>query len=127
MTLITLSAILFTVLTTIVILFQLCLVMGLPWGAAAMGGKFPGKFPPKMRIVAIFISMLLSFTIIIILARAELFFLQLFTFSKIAIWFVVVLYAIGTIMNIITPSKIEKIWIPVATIQLITSFIIAIS
>ncbi len=127
MTLITLSAISFTFLTTIVIIFQLCLVIGLPWGAAAMGGKFPGKFPPKMRVVAIFISILLFFTIIITLARAELFFLQLFTFSKIAIWFVVVLYAIGTIMNIITPSKIEKIWIPVAAIQLITSFIIAIS
>ena len=39
MILITLSAILFTFLTTIVILFQLCLVIGLPWGAVAMGGK----------------------------------------------------------------------------------------
>ena len=27
----------------IVILFQLCLAIGIPWGAASMGGKYPGK------------------------------------------------------------------------------------
>ncbi len=126
MTLITLSAILFTLLTTIVILFQLCLAVGLPWGEAAMGGKFPGKFPPKMRVVALINAVVLCFTIIIVLSRAGIFFEEILSFSKIAIWFVVVLYGAGTLMNSITPSKIERIWIPVAGLQLITSFIIAI-
>jgi hypothetical protein len=39
------SAIIFTVFTAIVILFQLGLAIGMPWGAASMGGKFPGNDP----------------------------------------------------------------------------------
>lgn len=39
------SAIIFTVFTAIVILFQLGLAIGMPWGSASMGGKFPGKDP----------------------------------------------------------------------------------
>jgi hypothetical protein len=39
------SAIIFTVLTAIVILFQLVLAIGMSWGSASMGGKFPGKDP----------------------------------------------------------------------------------
>ncbi|MCG9874738.1 MAG: hypothetical protein MH321_08135 [Leptospiraceae bacterium] len=31
-----------TIFAGILILFQLCLAAGLPWGAASMGGKFPG-------------------------------------------------------------------------------------
>ena len=127
MNIITLSAILFTFLTTIVVIFQLCLAIGLPWGAAAMGGKFPGKFPPKTRIVALINGIILFFTIMIVLSRAGIFFGEILFFARIAIWFVVVLYAIGTIMNIITPSKIERIWIPVALLQLVTSIIVALN
>lgn len=121
------SAIIFTVFTAIVILFQLGLAIGMPWGLASMGGKFPGKYPPKMRIVAIVNILILSVLAIIVLSRAGLVFPQLLSVSKIGIWFVVVFSGIGTIMNTITPSKIERIWAPVAAIQLITSLIVAVS
>jgi len=123
----TTSAIIFTVFTGIVILFQGCLAAGLPWGKASMGGKYPGKYPPKMRMVAVINMILLSFIATIVLSEAGLMFLQLKTISSIGIWFVVVFFFIGTIMNSITPSKIERIWAPVALIQLITSIIVAIS
>ena len=123
----TTSAIIFTVFTGIVILFQGCLAAGLPWGKASMGGKYPGKYPPKMRIVAVINMILLSFIATIVLSEADLMFPQLKTISGIGIWFVVVFFFIGTIMNSITPSKIERIWAPVALIQMITSIIVAIS
>ena len=123
----TTSAIIFTVFTGIVILFQGCLAAGLPWGKASMGGKYPGKYPPKMRMVAVINMILLSFIATIVLSEAGLMFLQLKTISSIGIWFVVVFFFIGTIMNSITPSKIERIWAPVALIQMITSIIVAIS
>jgi hypothetical protein len=123
----TISAIIFTVFTGIVILFQGCLAAGLPWGKASMGGKYPGKYPPKMRIVAVINMILLSFIATIVLSEADLMFPQLKTISSIGIWFVVVFFFIGTIMNSITPSKIERIWAPVALIQMITSIIVAIS
>ncbi|HSO85694.1 MAG TPA: hypothetical protein VLQ91_04025 [Draconibacterium sp.] len=121
------SAIVFTVLTAIVILFQLGLAVGMPWGSASMGGKYPGKYPPKMRIVAIVNIVILSVLAVIVLLRAGLAFPQLLSVSATGIWFVVAFSGIGTVMNTITPSKIERIWAPVAAIQLITSIIVALS
>ncbi|MDC7234298.1 MAG: hypothetical protein PQJ58_13785 [Spirochaetales bacterium] len=125
--LVTVSAQLFTGLTLAVILFQACLAAGLPWGAASMGGKFPGKYPPKMRLAAILNILVLTFLTLIILSRAEIILPEMVSFSRIAIWVVVVFNLAGTIMNTITPSKIERIWAPVALLQFITSIIIALS
>lgn len=125
--LITLSAITFTILSGLVILFQACLAAGLPWGAASMGGKFPGKYPPKMRIVAIVNILILIFIVAIVFSRVALYFPEMYSFSRTAIWGVVIFMGLGTIMNSITPSKIERIWAPVAGIQFITSIVIALN
>lgn len=121
------SAQVFTALTGIVILFQACLAVGIPWGKASMGGRFPGKYPPKMRIVAIINIIILSFILLIVLSRADLMLPEIKSFSKIAIWAVAVFFLAGTIMNTITPSKIERIWAPIALCQLITTVIVALS
>ena len=121
------SAIISTVYTIIVIIFQRCLAAGLPWGKASMGGKYPGKYPPTMRVVAALNMLILAFMAAVVLSEANLMFPQLNKISEIGIWVIIVFFAIGTIMNTITPSKIERIWAPVALIQLITSLIVAIS
>ncbi len=123
----TASAIIFTALTGIVIIFQGCLAAGVPWGEASMGGRYPGKYPPKMRIVAVMNMLILGFIAAVVLSEAGLMFPQLNPISNIGIWVIVVFFFIGTIMNTVTSSKIERIWAPVALIQLITSLIVAIS
>lgn len=120
------SAIVFTVLSVIVILFQFGLSLGMPWGAASMGGKFPGKYPPKMRVVALFNMIILSFFAVIVLSEAGIMFNQLQPISRVGIWVVLVYYAIGTVLNIITPSKIERIWAPVVALQLVACLIVAV-
>jgi hypothetical protein len=122
-----LTAYLFTALTGIVILFQACLAAGLPFGRASMGGRFPGKYPPKMRLVAIINIIILGFIAIIVLSRAGLLLPEMMPFSRIAIWVVALFYLAGTIMNTITPSQIERIWAPVALLQLIATIIVALS
>jgi hypothetical protein len=92
-----------------------------------MGGKLPDKYPPKMRVVAVVNIFALVLISLIVLVRAEMILPHLFSISKIAIWFVVAFSAIGTILNTNTPSKIERIWAPVALIQLIASLGIALS
>jgi len=67
-------------------LFQLSLALGFPWGELAMGGKYPGRFPPKMRIVAIAQIVVLGLISLIVLTRAGMLFWEYFTFSKTAIW-----------------------------------------
>ena len=121
-----LAAIIFTILTGIVLIFQGCLALGLPWGKASMGGKYPGKYPPKMKMVAIINMVILSVFVAIVLSKSDLLFPQLKPISNIGIWFVVAFMVLGTVLNTITPSKIERIWAPVAFFQLITSLIIAI-
>lgn len=123
----TVSAIIFIALTGLVIIFQGCLAAGMPWGEASMGGKYPGVYPNNMKIVAVINILVLGFIATLVLSEANLMFYQLKPISKIGIWIVVVFFAIGTIMNTVTPSKIERFWAPVALIQLITSLIVAIS
>lgn len=125
--LITASAITFSVLTGIVVIFQVLLAAGVPWGAASMGGKYPGKYPPKMRFVAVVNALVLSFLAIIVLSAAGMYFPALESFSGIAVWFVVVFFALGTVMNIITPSKIERIWAPAAFLQFVSALIVALN
>lgn len=85
MDLIRLSAIAFTSCTALVIIFQGCLAAGAPWGAASMGGKFPGRYPPKMRIVVIVNRMVLGMLSVIVLTQAKMMLPQFKAFSTVAI------------------------------------------
>lgn len=119
------AAIVFSVLTGIVILFQASLAFGAPWGKASMGGKYPGKYPPKMRVVAFVNMLVLGFMLSLVLARSGFFFNELLSISRVGIWFVVAFLAVNTVMNTITPSKIERIWAPVTLLQCISALLIA--
>jgi hypothetical protein len=123
----TAAAVVFAIFTGLVIIFQGCLAAGVPWGAASMGGKYPGKYPPKMRVVALLNIVILAFLAAIVLSRADVMLPQLRSISNIGIWFVVVFLGIGTVLNTITPSKIERIWAPVALVQMISSLMVALS
>jgi len=124
----TVSAIIFTILIGIVVLFQLGLASGMLWGEATMGGKYPGKLPPSIRTVSVFSAFILAFLTIIVLIKAEVMLTELQSFSSAAIWFVVGFSTIATILNIITRSKIErKLWAPTTVLLLITSTIVALN
>lgn len=123
----TVSTIIFTAFTGIVIIFQGCLAAGVPWGEVSMGGRYKGKYPPKMRVVAVVNVLILGLIAAVVLSEANLMFPRLSPVSSIGIWVVVAFFIIGTIMNTFTPSKIERIWAPVALTQLTTSLIVAIN
>ncbi|WP_082084008.1 hypothetical protein [Paenibacillus beijingensis] len=121
------SAIIFSTLIGIVILFQLALAAGMPWGSYAMGGKFPGKYPPAMRLASIIQVLILTLIASIVLSKSGLIFSDWYSFTKLAIWFVVSFSVIATILNLITRSVLERrIWAPVSLLLLITSIIVAI-
>lgn len=122
----TYAAWIFTICTAIVIIFQACLAAGLPWGAASMGGKYPGKYPRNMRFVAVFNMFLLAMINAIVLTKAGIICPSGYSIARIAIWVVVVFYVPVTILNTITPSKIERIWAPVALTQLVASLLVAL-
>ena len=112
----------------ITVLFQLALALGAPWGEYAMGGKYPGKFPPKIRVAAVIQLVILVFFGIIGMIRSGLISSPFYDFSTKGIWFVVGFFVLGTLMNSITPSKKERnIWAPITFILLLSSLRIALS
>ncbi|WP_124113560.1 hypothetical protein [Paenibacillus xylanexedens] len=122
------SAIVFTVLILVVILFQVALAVGVPWGDYAMGGKFPGKYPISMRFTCIVQIAILAFIDTIVLSKAGLLWPQWSVFARTAIWFIVGYLVLGTILNLITRSVWERrIWAPVTLLMLISSVIVAMS
>jgi len=118
----------FCAFTAFVVVFQLALALGAPWGELAMGGKFPGRFPPKMRVAALVQIVLLVAVAFIVLIRAGLLAEEYYDISRPGIWFVVVLFVVSTILNTITPSKKERMMgAPIAAVLLVSSIIVAMS
>ena len=123
-----LTVVIFSALCVLAGLFQFALVLGAPWGEYTMGGRFPGKLPPKMRLAALFQIVILFMIALIVLIRSGVVVNQFYEVSKTAIWFVVAFFVTGSILNIWTPSKRERaIWGPVNILLLIISVIVALS
>jgi hypothetical protein len=112
----------------VVIAFQIALAVGAPWGAYAMGGAYPGQFPPELRVAAIVQAAILALLTLVVLARAGITLPKWLRASRWLIWIVVVFSAISLVLNTITPSAGERtIWAPVALIMLVSSLIVALS
>ena len=124
----TTAAILFAVVTAGAAGFQLALASGVPWGAYAMGGTFPGKYPPLMRLAAVAQAGLLVLIALIVLSRAGLMLRQWEGVSSWLIWVVVAFSAVAFVLNTLTPSAGERrIWAPIAGVMLICSLAVVLS
>ena len=108
--------------------FQFALALGAPWGEYTMGGRFPGKLPPKMRLAALIQIVILFVLALIVLIKSGLAFSQFSSIGNTAIWFVVAFFVLGSILNLLTPSKGERmIWGPVNILLFTTSVIVALN
>ena len=126
MTIRRIAAFLYAIITLAVVAFQIALAAGAPWGAFAMGGAFPGQFPPAMRIAAIIQAALLIGFALVVLAQTGIILPKLLRASRWLAWVVVAFSALSLILNLITPSAGERaIWAPVAFIMLISSGVVA--
>ena len=120
------AALIYTIISIAVVAFQVALAAGAPWGAFAMGGAFPGQFPPALRIAALVQAGLLIALTAVVLARAGILLPGWSQVSRWLIWFVVAFAALSLVLNLITPSTGERaIWAPVAFLLLISSGIVA--
>jgi hypothetical protein len=122
------SAILYTIISAAVVAFQIALAAGAPWGEYAMGGAFPGQFPPALRIAAIIQALLLVAMAVVILARAGLIMPRWSRASRWLAWIVVAFATVSLVLNLLTPSARERaIWAPTALLLLISSIVVAFS
>jgi hypothetical protein len=120
------AAYLYAIITLAIVAFQIALAAGAPWGAYAMGGAFPGQFPPAMRVGAVVQAALLVFFALAVLARAGIIHPAWQRASGWLAWVVVAFSALSLVLNLITPSAGERaIWAPVALIMLVSSGMVA--
>lgn len=122
------AARIYAVVSVGVIAFQIALALGAPWGAYAMGGAFPGQFPPELRVAAVVQAVILAGLALVVLARAGITLPKWSRTSRWLVWVVVAFSALSLVLNLITPSARERaIWAPVALIMLTSSVIVAVS
>ncbi len=123
-----LAALLYVGLIVIVCCFQIALAAGAPWGELAMGGRFPGRLPPAMRVLALVQVVLLAAFAAIVLAKSGLALAAWRAASGKVIWAVVGIGALSMVMNLATPSRWERIaWGPVTVVLLAASLVVALS
>lgn len=119
-------AYIFIVLSIVIIVFQIFLVLGAPLGEYTLWGKFPGKLPNKMRSAAVFQILILFVFNLIVISKSGIGLQAYYDISRIGIWGVFVFFIIGSIMNLFSPSKKEKlIMSPLNIIALICAYMVA--
>ncbi len=122
------AAIVYAVATAGVVAFQIALALGAPWGAYAMGGAVPGRFPPPMRVAALVQGALLAFLASVTLSRAGIAWPSLATTLPWLIWIVVAVAAISVVLNLSSRSAGERrIWVPVGLVLLVSSVTVALT
>lgn len=94
--------------------FQFALAAGAPWGAAALGGANPGVLPDELRV-----SSAVQGALYLMLAGIAGTRWTSTTVRRRMLYGMTALMAVGAVMNIATPSFVERmLWAPV-TIALV--------
>ena len=110
------AAILYILITVVVIFFQLFLVLGAPWGEFTQGGRHKGTLPISGRI-----SAAVSIPILVFMAASISSVVGLVpNWSIRTAYITLALQGVTAVFNLITPSLKEKrLWGPVTTIAFI--------
>ena len=110
------AAILYILITVVVILFQLSLVLGAPWGEFTQGGRHKGTLPISGRI-----SAAISIPILVFMASSISSVVGFVpNWSVRTAYITLALQGVTAVFNLITPSlKERRLWGPVTTIAFI--------
>ena len=123
----TFAAGLAVVLVAIVAIFQLALALGAPLGRAAWGGRNEGVLPMRLRIAsglaAIVVYPLIA---LYVLASADLIDLEWLPTAVTGMWVLTGFFTLGTVANLASRSKIERIWAPVSLVMAVCCAIVAV-
>lgn len=120
------AAFMFTFFATLMACVHIGLAVGLPWGDYSMGGKFPGKYPPFLRGLAVVQFGLIVFFAGVVLVRAGLVLPQFFEHARVLIWGVIVFRGMGVVANLATATnRVRKLWGPVSVLLVACALVVA--
>ena len=120
-----LAAVVFAVTIAGVVAFQLALALGAPWGEYAMGGAVRGRFPPALRVLALFQGGLLAILGLIVLGHVRI---GPLASAGVPIWVAVATSLLAVLLNAASRSGGERrIWVPVSLVLLGSSLVVALT
>ena len=123
----TFAAVLAVVLVTIVAIFQLALALGAPLGKAAWGGRSERVLPTRLRIASGLAAIVVYPVIALyVLASADLIDLEWLPTGATGMWVLTGFFTLGTVANLASRSKIERVWAPVSLAIAVCCAIVAI-
>ena len=106
-----LAAIVATTLLGILVVFQLALAGGAAWGAASWGGRHSGVLPTHLRVASLVAgAVIYPLVIITVLDGADLLDLGWPNPGPLTMWVIAGFFGLGTLMNLVSPSRIERLW-----------------
>jgi hypothetical protein len=116
----------FAAVAVVAACFQLALGLGAPFGELAMGGRYPGRFPVQMRVAAIVQGLIIAALGAIVVTRAGLISTPLD--APWLIWLVVAFSGVSLFVNAISRSRKERLlWVPAASVMLVSSLVVALT
>ena len=109
------TSVLGAALLGVVMLFQLALAGGAPWGAASWGGQHPGVLPSNLRGSSLAAGLVVyPLLILTVLQAGGITDLGWPSPGPITMWVLAGFLGLGAVMNLVSRSKVERIWAPVA-------------
>lgn len=122
------AATVFALTAAAVVAFQLALAAGAPWGAYAMGGAVPGRFPPVLGVLAVAQAVVIALLAAVVLSHAGLAMPGIAAAAPWAIWVVVLFSIVAVALNAASRSAGERrLWVPVSLVLLASSLTVAIA
>jgi hypothetical protein len=122
-----LIAIVAATLLGVIAFFQLALAAGAPWGAASWGGRHEGKLPTGYRIGSAIAGLFFYPVVaIMILDAAGVIGDEAGSGGRAGLWVFTGLFGLSTVINLISPSKVERLWAPVALVLTVCCATLAI-
>ena len=123
----TLAAVLAVALVAVIAVFQLALALGAPLGKAAWGGRNEGVLAMRLRIASGLVAMVVyPFIALYVLASADLIDLKWLPTGATGMWVLTGFFTMGTVANLASRSRIERIWAPVSLAIAVCCAIVAI-
>lgn len=124
----TVAALVATALIGVLVVFQLGLAAGAPWGAAAWGGRSPGVLPVGLRIASA-VAGLVVYPIMaaVILAAGRLVGDGWLPIDPtVATWILAGFFGLGVLANAVSRSPIERVWAVASAVLAVCCVVIAI-
>lgn len=121
-------AIVFTVLLSLLAVFQIALALGAPWGRFAWGGQHHGALPKRLRIASAVSVVVYTVLALPALDLAGIIDIVPNAVSHVAAWVVFGYLCIGVIMNAVSRSRSERVVMtPLAVVLALLAFVVALT